>query len=80
MIVVPITTSLLQGKRGPTVVEIPVGSEPAGLPQATNFAICHQITTVDRAKLAKRIVALPPECLRKVERVWRALWTWSEIQ
>jgi mRNA interferase MazF len=66
MIVVPITTSLSQGRRGPTVVEIP-GGEPAGLSQSTNFAICHQVTTLDRAKLTKRIGTLSPECLSEVE-------------
>jgi mRNA interferase MazF len=64
MIVVPISTSASQGKRGPTVVEIPGGS--AGLPR-TSLAVCHQVTTLDRAKLTKRIGTLPPECLRIVD-------------
>jgi mRNA interferase MazF len=43
-IVVPISTSASQGKRGLTVVEIPGGV--AGLPK-TSFAVCHQVTTLD---------------------------------
>jgi mRNA interferase MazF len=64
IIVVPISTSSSQGNRGPTVVELSGG--PAGLPK-TSFAVCHQVTTLDRAKMTKRIGALPPEFLREVE-------------
>src|SRR5271167_2297858 len=56
IIVVPITTSASQSRRGPTIVEVPGGS--AGLPK-TSFAVCHQVTTLDRAKLTKKIGALP---------------------
>jgi|ERR1039457_3129589 mRNA interferase MazF len=63
IIVVPISTSASQGKRGPTVVEIPGGA--AGLPR-TSFAVCHQVTTLDRAKLTKRIGVLPSEVQREV--------------
>jgi mRNA interferase MazF len=69
IIVVPISTSTLQVKRGLTVLEIPGGA--AGLPKAS-FAVCHQVTTLDRAKLTKRIGALPPEFLRVVEEGLRA--------
>lgn len=64
IIVVPITTSESQGKRGPTVVELPNGS--AGLAK-TSFAVCHQVTTLDRAKLSRRLGALSSEILREVE-------------
>ena len=64
VIVVPITTSASQGKRGPTAVELPGGA--AGLSRAS-FAVCHQVTTLDRAKLTRKIGALPPESLREVE-------------
>jgi mRNA-degrading endonuclease toxin of MazEF toxin-antitoxin module len=64
IIVVPISTSSSQGKRGPTVIEIPGGA--AGLPK-TSFAACHQVTTLDRAKMSKRIGALPPAFLREIE-------------
>jgi mRNA-degrading endonuclease toxin of MazEF toxin-antitoxin module len=68
-IVVPISTSASQGKRGLTVVEIPGGA--AGLPK-TSFAVCHQVTTLDRAKLTKRVGALSPEILRVVEEALKA--------
>lgn len=64
IIVVPVSTSVSQGRRGPTVVGIPAGN--AGLPHAS-FAVCHQVTTLDRAKLTKRIGILPYEVLRDVE-------------
>jgi mRNA-degrading endonuclease toxin of MazEF toxin-antitoxin module len=64
MIVVPISTSSSQGKRGPTVVALPDGT--AGLAKA-RFAVCHQVTTLDRAKLTKKLGALPPDSLREVE-------------
>jgi len=63
IIVVPISTSAFQGRRGPTVVEIPAGT--GGLPKAS-FAVSHQVTTVDRAKLTKRIGTLPAEVLSEV--------------
>ncbi len=68
-IVVPISTSASQGKRGLTIVEIPGGA--AGLPK-TSFAVCHQVTTLDRAKLTKRVGALSPEILRVVEEALKA--------
>src|SRR6185436_1454086 len=63
IIVVPITTSASQGKRGPTVVQLPDGS--AGLSK-TSFALCHQVTTLDRAKLARRLGTLSTDALREV--------------
>ena len=64
IIVVPISTSSSQGRRGPTVIELSSGS--AGLPK-TSFAVCHQVTTLDRAKLTKKVGSLPSEPLREVE-------------
>jgi mRNA interferase MazF len=64
VIVVPISTSSSQGKRGPTVIELSGGT--AGLPK-TSFAVCHQVTTLDRAKLTRRVGSLPSESLREVE-------------
>ena len=64
IIVVPISTSSSQSKRGPTVIELSGGT--AGLPK-TSFAMCHQVTTLDRAKLTKRVGSLPSESLREVE-------------
>jgi mRNA-degrading endonuclease toxin of MazEF toxin-antitoxin module len=64
IIVVPVSTSASQGRRGPTIVELPGGS--AGLPKAS-FAVCHQVTTLDRAKLVKRLGVLPSELLQDVD-------------
>jgi mRNA interferase MazF len=64
IIVIPISTSSSQGKRGPTVIELSGGT--AGLPK-TSFAVCHQVTTLDRAKLTRRVGSLPSETLREVE-------------
>lgn len=64
IIVIPISTSALQGRRGPTLIEIPGG---AGGLSKTSFAICHQVTTLDRAKLTKRLGALPVGVLDEVE-------------
>ncbi len=64
IIVVPISTSATPGARRLTVVEIPAGA--GGLPKMS-VAVCHQVTTLDRAKLTKRIGSLPVEILRDVE-------------
>ena len=64
IIVVPITTSGSQAKRGLTVVELRDGF--SGLSKLS-FAVCHQVTTLDRAKLTKRIGALSSGLLREVE-------------
>ena len=69
IIVVPISTSSLQAQRGPTVVPLP--ARVAGLPKPS-VAVCHQVTTLDRAKLTKKMGTLPPEALRDVEEGLRA--------
>jgi mRNA interferase MazF len=43
----------------------------AGL-RKTSFAVCHQVTTLDRTKLTKRVGILPSEFLREVEEGLRA--------
>ncbi len=69
IIVVPLTTAASQGKRGPTVVELP--GNATGL-QRTSFAICHQVTTLDRSKLSRKIGALAPGLLQEVEDALKA--------
>ena len=69
IIVVPLSTSTSQGKRGPTVLEIPGGAAGS---EKTSFAVCHQVTTLDRAKLGKRMGVLPSELLRDLEEGLRA--------
>jgi mRNA interferase MazF len=64
IIVVPVSTSASQAKPGPTVVELSAGT--AGLAK-TSVALCHQVTTLDRAKLTKRVGGLPASVLREVE-------------
>jgi mRNA-degrading endonuclease toxin of MazEF toxin-antitoxin module len=60
VIVVPLSTSPTQARRGPTAVPVP--SDAAGLKRA-GVALCHQVTTLDRAKLTERIGALPTPVL-----------------
>jgi mRNA interferase MazF len=69
IIVVPISTSPSQARRGPTVVEL--RARTAGLLK-TSVAVCHQITTLDRAKLTKRIGSLPNDSVREIEEGIRA--------
>lgn len=64
VIVVPVSTSAAQARRGPTIVEIPSGV--AGL-EKTSVAVCHQVTTLDRAKLTKQLGALPPEFMAHLD-------------
>jgi mRNA-degrading endonuclease toxin of MazEF toxin-antitoxin module len=48
IIVVPISTSATQARRGPTAIPLPQG---AGGLDRVSVALCHQVTTLDRAKL-----------------------------
>jgi mRNA interferase MazF len=63
-IVVPVSTSPKQARRGPTAIQLPAGA--AGLPRAS-VALCHQVTTLDRGKLTERLGALPPAALAAVD-------------
>ena len=65
IIVIPVSTSQNQAKRGPTTVVLPSGT--AGLPSDSS-AICHQITTIDRTKLTERSGSLPTGILAAVEK------------
>jgi mRNA interferase MazF len=65
IIVIPLSTSPSQARRGPTVVFLPAGT--AALSNDCH-AICHQITTLDRAKLMERIGALPADIITTVEK------------
>ena len=69
IIVVPVSTSHAQAGRGPTAVLLVRGA--AGLP-AQSVALCHQVTTLDRAKLADRLGVLPPDAMSEVEAGLRA--------
>lgn len=64
VIVVPVSTSEAQARRGPTAV--PLGEGAGGL-RKSGVALCHQVTTLDRRKLTERLGALPPGLLAQVE-------------
>jgi mRNA-degrading endonuclease toxin of MazEF toxin-antitoxin module len=64
VIVVPLSTAATQARRGPTAVPLPRGT--AGLPRG-NVALCHQVTTLDRAKLHSSVGTLPLPRLAEVE-------------
>lgn len=69
VIVVPVSTSGAQARRGPTAVSLDAGA--GGLARG-GVALCHQVTTLDRAKLADRLGALPSDLLGQVEDGLRA--------
>lgn len=69
MIVVPISTSDAQARRGPTAVALAPGA--GGVPRAS-VALCHQVTTLDRTKLTERLGALPTATLTAIEEGLRA--------
>jgi mRNA interferase MazF len=64
IIVIPLSTSETQTRRGPTVVALNAGT--GGLLDKSS-AICHQITTLDRAKLTDKIGTLSAESMTMVE-------------
>jgi mRNA interferase MazF len=64
IIVVPLSTSDTQSRRGPTVVPLIAGT--GGL-LGNSSALCHQITTLDRAKLTDKIGEIPSVVLKQVE-------------
>lgn len=63
VIVVPLSTSAAPAGRGPTAVLIPGGT--GGL-ERDSIALCHQVTTIDRTKLTKRLGLLPDRVLVEV--------------
>ena len=69
VVVVPMSTSPAQARRGPTAVAIPSGA--AGLARP-GVAVCHQVTTLDRSKLTRRIGLLPAGVLLMVNEGLRA--------
>jgi mRNA interferase MazF len=69
IIVIPCSTSGAQRRRGPTAVFLSAGT--GGLFE-DSVALCHQITTLDRSKLTRRIGSLPEAALRDVEDGLRA--------
>ena len=64
IIVVPLSTSRGQASRGPTAVAL--GAGEGGLLE-DSVALCHQVTTLDRGKLAERLGRLSEEAIRSVD-------------
>ncbi len=69
VIVVPLSTSEAQARRGPTAVPLAPGS--GGIKKGC-VALCHQVTTLDRAKLTQRIGVLPMPAISRIEDGLRA--------
>lgn len=63
VIVVPVSTSVTQRRRGPTAVAIERGDGGLG---EDSVALCHQITTLDRAKLERPLGQLRAETMVRV--------------
>jgi mRNA-degrading endonuclease toxin of MazEF toxin-antitoxin module len=64
VIVVPISTSASQTARGPTAVDLEKG---AGGLKRSSIALCHQVTTLDRAKITEWVGTLSRNLLHRVE-------------
>jgi mRNA interferase MazF len=64
VIVVPVSTSASQAARGPTAIGL--AARAGGLPKQS-IAVCHQVTTLDRAKLVQRIGVLDSQVLILVD-------------
>ena len=64
IVVVPLSSSAAQARRGPTAVMLAAG--PSGL-RVESVALCHQVTTLDRAKLRERIGELDSEDMSRVD-------------
>lgn len=63
LIVVPLSTSTKNLWRGPCCVAVSAGA--AGL-RKDSFVLCHQVTTLDRAKIGKHLGSLPVAALEEV--------------
>jgi mRNA interferase MazF len=64
IIVVPLSTSPIQASRGPSA--IPLAPGRSGL-RKESIALCHQVTTLDRAKLTQLIGQLSSVELDQIE-------------
>ena len=64
IIVIPVSSSPAQARRGPTVVGLPAGT--AGL-STDSVAVCHQITTLDRSKLEEPFGTIPAVIMKQIE-------------
>ena len=69
VIVIPISTSAAQAMRGPTAIDLRKGS--GGIKKGS-VALCHQVTTLDRSKLTRRIGALSKDLINQIEQGLKA--------
>lgn len=67
VIVVPLSTTT--ARTGPTAVGLAAGS--GGLARGS-VALCHQVTTLDRAKLTRRLGSLEAADVERLDRALRA--------
>jgi mRNA interferase MazF len=64
VIVVPVSTSNAQARRGLSAVLLPAG---AGGLKKDSVAVCHQVTTIDRAKIGQQIGSLNTLLLSQID-------------
>ena len=69
VVVVPVSTSPRQARRGPTVVRID-GALP-GLTEPS-VVVCHQVTTLDRSQLSAQLGSLPSGAMAEIDAALRA--------
>jgi mRNA interferase MazF len=65
VIVVPLSRSEAQARRGPTAIAI--DKSGTGLTD-NSVALCHQVTTLDRRKLTRRIGLIDTQQLHAIEK------------
>ncbi len=64
LIVVPVSASSAQAARGPTTVPLAPGT--GGL-RRPSYAVCHQVTTLDRSKMLARIGVISRDSLARID-------------
>lgn len=64
IIVVPLSTSINQARRGLTAVPL---FEGEGGIRENSVALCHQITTIDKKKLKEKLGTLNPDQMFEIE-------------
>lgn len=69
IIVIPISTSAAQARRGPTAVLLAKG---VGGLKSDSVALCHQVTTLDRTKIKQLLGSITPVLLAQVEQGLKA--------
>jgi mRNA interferase MazF len=65
IIVIPVSTSEKQIKRAPTVVKLSKNDTDL---EKDSFALCHQITTLDKSKLKQKLGTLSENYIKEIEK------------